>query len=59
MTLPFPSYNSVILPGGSTSFGFDGNWTTANNAPSDITLGNAVCAVKSGRRQASWATARG
>jgi poly(hydroxyalkanoate) depolymerase family esterase len=37
------SYNSSISPGGSTSFGFQGTWTSNDTAPSSFTLNGTAC----------------
>jgi cellulase/cellobiase CelA1 len=39
------SYNGTIGPGGSTSFGFLGSWTTANAKPTAFTLNGNACTV--------------
>ncbi len=41
------SYNgSLAANGGSTSFGFNGSWTTANARPTAATLNGTACTVK-------------
>jgi endo-1,4-beta-xylanase len=37
------SYDSTIAPGGNVSFGFNGAWNGANNAPTAFTLNGAAC----------------
>src|SRR5216683_2843646 len=37
------SYNSVISPGGNTSFGFQGTWTASDTSPSAFTLNGTTC----------------
>ncbi|MFJ1791850.1 cellulose binding domain-containing protein [Kitasatospora griseola] len=48
VTVTDAGYNSAIPPGGSTSFGFNGSWTTANTAPSAFALNGTACTVKTG-----------
>lgn len=37
------SYNRVIAPGASTSFGFQGSWLSSDAAPTVFTLNGALC----------------
>lgn len=37
------SYNATIAPGGNTSFGFQGTWTTSDAAPTAFTLNATTC----------------
>ncbi|HST81201.1 MAG TPA: cellulose-binding domain-containing protein [Kineosporiaceae bacterium] len=37
------SYNGSLATGGSTSFGFNGSWTTSNPVPASFTLNGATC----------------
>lgn len=37
------SYNAAISPGGSTSFGLQGTWTSNDNAPSGFTVNGTAC----------------
>lgn len=37
-------YNGSLSPGASTSFGFQGTWTTSDAAPTHFTLNGAACA---------------
>lgn len=37
------SYNATISPGGSTSFGFQGTWTSNDTAPASFALNGAPC----------------
>ena len=37
------SYNANIAPGGSTSLGFQGTWTTNDTSPAAFTLNGATC----------------
>jgi hypothetical protein len=37
------SYNAAIPPGGSTSFGFQGTYTSNDNAPAAFTLNGTAC----------------
>ncbi|MEU7872962.1 cellulose binding domain-containing protein [Dactylosporangium sp. NPDC049140] len=38
------SYNAVIPPGGSTSFGFQGSWTANDASPASFALNGSACA---------------
>ncbi|HEX4790024.1 MAG TPA: cellulose binding domain-containing protein [Actinospica sp.] len=38
------SYNGAIAPGGNTSFGFQGTWTSSDAAPTAFTVNGAACA---------------
>ncbi len=42
-TLGNASYNGTIAPGGNTSVGFQGTWTSSDAAPSSFTLNGATC----------------
>jgi endo-1,4-beta-xylanase len=37
------SYNGAIAPGGSTSIGFNGNWSGSNTSPTSFTLNGVSC----------------
>jgi Cellulose binding domain len=37
------SYDAAIGPGGSASIGFQGTWTSNDNAPSSFTLNGVAC----------------
>ena len=37
------SYNAAISPGGSTSFGLQGTWTSNDTAPSGFTVNGTAC----------------
>jgi cellulase/cellobiase CelA1 len=37
------SYNALIAPGGSQSFGFQGTWTTGNASPAAFSMNGAAC----------------
>jgi endo-1,4-beta-xylanase len=39
-------YNATIGAGGSVSFGFNGNWSGTNTAPSAFTLNGATCTTR-------------
>jgi hypothetical protein len=38
------SYNAAISPGGSTSFGFQGTWTSSLAAPTTFAVNGTTCA---------------
>ena len=40
------SYNAVIAPGASTSFGFQGTWATSDASPTSFTLNQAGCTTR-------------
>ncbi|MBV9857404.1 MAG: glycoside hydrolase family 11 protein [Streptosporangiaceae bacterium] len=42
-TLTNASYNGTIAPGGNTSVGFQGTWTSSDAAPSSFTLNGTAC----------------
>jgi xyloglucan-specific exo-beta-1,4-glucanase len=37
------SYNGTISPGGNTSFGFQGTWTSSDASPTSFTLNGTTC----------------
>jgi cellulase/cellobiase CelA1 len=37
------SYNATIAPGGTTSLGFQGTWTSSDAVPTAFTLNGTVC----------------
>jgi endo-1,4-beta-xylanase len=37
------SYNAIINPGGSTSFGFQGTWTANDTAPASFSVNGSAC----------------
>ena len=37
------NYNATIGPGGSTSFGFQGTWTSNDTSPSSFSLNGSAC----------------
>ena len=39
------SYDATISPGGSTSFGYQGTWTSSDAAPTAFTLNGVACAA--------------
>ena len=39
------SYNAAISPGGNTSFGFQGTWTSSDAPPTSFTLNGVTCAT--------------
>jgi hypothetical protein len=39
------SYNGTIAPGGNTSFGFQGTWTSSNANPTGYALNGTACTV--------------
>ncbi|HET8846654.1 MAG TPA: arabinofuranosidase catalytic domain-containing protein, partial [Ktedonobacteraceae bacterium] len=39
------SYNGVLAPGSTTSFGFNGSWSGSNTNPTSFTLNGATCAL--------------
>lgn len=43
VTLANVSYNPVISPGGSTSLGFQGTWTSNDTAPTAFTVNGSSC----------------
>jgi hypothetical protein len=43
VTITNASYNGTIAPGGSTSLGFQGTWTTSDAAPTAFTLNGTTC----------------
>jgi len=43
VTVANASYNGSLATGGSTSFGFNGAWTTSNPAPTDFALNGTTC----------------
>ncbi|MFJ6197359.1 family 43 glycosylhydrolase [Micromonospora sp. NPDC092111] len=43
VTVTSVGYNGQLPAGGSTSFGFNGAWTTSNPAPTSFTLNGTVC----------------
>ncbi len=43
VTLTNASYNGTIAPGGNTSAGFQGTWTSSDAAPSSFTVNGATC----------------
>lgn len=43
MTSASLSYNGVLSPGASTSFGFQGTWTASDAAPAAFTLNAKAC----------------
>jgi hypothetical protein len=40
------SYNRVIAPGASTSFGFQGTWHSTDASPTAFTLNGAACTIR-------------
>lgn len=46
VTVTNMSYNGALAPGSSTSFGFNGSWSSANTAPTAFTLNGTACTVK-------------
>jgi endo-1,4-beta-xylanase len=45
VTVTNASYNGAIPSGGTTSFGFNGSWTSANPAPTGFALNGTACAA--------------
>ena len=43
VTAPNLGYNATISPGGSQSFGFQGNWTTNDASPASFTVNGMTC----------------
>jgi Cellulose binding domain/Putative Ig domain len=43
VTITNASYNAAIAPGGSTSPGFQGTWTSSDAAPAAFTLNGTAC----------------
>jgi len=43
VTVTNAAYNGSLATGGSTSFGFNGSWTSANPDPTTFTLDGTVC----------------
>ena len=43
VTITNASYNGTIAPGGSTSVGFQGTWTSSDAAPAAFTLNGGNC----------------
>jgi hypothetical protein len=43
VTVANASYNGAIPTGGTTSFGFNGAWTTSNPSPASFTLNGVTC----------------
>jgi endo-1,4-beta-xylanase len=43
VTITNASYNGAIAPGGNTSAGFQGTWTTSDATPTAFTLNGAIC----------------
>lgn len=39
------SYNSLIAPGSTTNFGFNGSWSGSNTTPSAFTLNGGSCTI--------------
>jgi cellulase/cellobiase CelA1 len=37
-------YNGTVAAGGSTSFGFQGNWSTSSTAPTAFAVNGTTCA---------------
>ena len=42
-TLTNASYNGTIAPGGNTTVGFQGTWTSNDTAPSSFQLNGSAC----------------
>ncbi|HLI71215.1 MAG TPA: polysaccharide lyase family protein [Ktedonobacteraceae bacterium] len=45
VTVQSLSYNSSLSPGGSTSVGFNGTWTSSNPSPTSFTLNGIACST--------------
>jgi poly(3-hydroxybutyrate) depolymerase len=43
VTITNASYNGTIAPGGNTSAGFQGTWTSSDAAPASFTVNGATC----------------
>jgi hypothetical protein len=43
VTITNASYNGTIAPGGNTSLGFQGTWTSSDAAPAAFTLNGTAC----------------
>ena len=43
VTITNASYNGAIAPGGNTSVGFQGTWTTSDAPPARFTLNDTTC----------------
>lgn len=43
VTVTNAAYNGSIAPGGNTSFGFQGTWTSSDAAPSSFTVNGTAC----------------
>jgi O-glycosyl hydrolase len=43
VTITNESYNATIAPGGSTSLGFQGTWTTSDAPPTSFTVNGTTC----------------
>lgn len=43
VTITNQSYNGSIAAGGSTSFGFQGTWTSSSAQPTSFTVNDATC----------------
>jgi hypothetical protein len=37
------AYNATISPGGNTSFGFQGTWTSNDTSPTNFTINGTTC----------------
>jgi cellulase/cellobiase CelA1 len=42
-TLTNASYNGTLAPGGNTTVGFQGTWTSSDAAPTSFTLNGTSC----------------
>ncbi len=43
VTITNASYNGTIAPGGSTSLGFQGTWTSSDAVPAAFTVNGTAC----------------